>query len=317
MTKLSAVLAAALACASVVSAKETVTVTKTIEKIYKTKTKTETKYKTVTASATCSAVAAPTSYWPGWAGLSYLVTFGDSYSTTGFNDTLTQPNAANPLGNPAYPGYTATNGPNWVDFLTTTYNQSFLETVNLAYGGATVDSALVVPYLPTVLSLKEQVQDEYLPVYADHPSFFDWSSNNTLFGTFIGINDVGNSYSSANSTLYDMIFAEYAGLQEQLYQSGARNFLFLNVPPVNRSPGTLIYGNATVELEGEVIAAWNANVTKLANNLTATYSDATAFVFDTNAIFTQVLDDVCSHPQTCQYKNTTGYCTYCKLITSI
>lgn len=38
----------------------------------------------------------------------------------GFNDTLAQPNATDPLGNPAYPGYTATNGPNWVDFLTTT-----------------------------------------------------------------------------------------------------------------------------------------------------------------------------------------------------
>ncbi|KAK6396444.1 hypothetical protein LTR65_009528 [Meristemomyces frigidus] len=234
---------------------------------------------------------------------------GDSYTTTSFNDTLAQPDAANPLGNPAYPGYTATNGPNWVDFLTTTYNKTFLETVNLAYGGATVDSALVAPYLPTVLSVKQQVQDEYLPVYADHPSFFDWSANDTLFATFIGINDVGNAYSEANSsTIFNLVFEEYASLMDQLYQSGARNFLFLYVPPVNRSPLTVAAGAAAQATEATAIAAWNANVTHLAANLSSTYSDAKTFVFDTNAAFTQVLDDPCSHPETCPYKNTTDYC---------
>ena len=53
-------------------------------------------------------------HWPGWEGIKYMVVFGDSYTTTGFNDTLAQPSRANPLGNPAYPGYTASNGPNWV-----------------------------------------------------------------------------------------------------------------------------------------------------------------------------------------------------------
>jgi len=240
-----------------------------------------------------------------------MVTFGDSYSTTGFNDTGAQPSIANPLGNPAYPGYTATNGPNWVDFLTTTYNKTFLETINLAYGGATVDSALVAPYLPTVLSLKQQVLDEFEPVYASHPSFFDWQANTTLFASFLGINDVGNAYGEANKSLiYPQIFTEYAGLMDTLYQSGARNFLFLNVPPVNRSPLTVAQGSAAETEEATDIAAWNVNVTRMAANLSSTYSDATTFVFDTNAAFTQVLDDPCSHPETCAYKNTTDYCVY-------
>ena len=76
--------------------------------------------------------------WPGWSGITHMIVFGDSYTTTGFNYTMAQPSRANPLGNPDYPGYTASNGPNWVDFLTTTYNETFLETINLAYGGATV-----------------------------------------------------------------------------------------------------------------------------------------------------------------------------------
>ena len=153
-----------------------------------------------------------------------------------------------------------------MDFLTTTYNKTFIETINLAYGGATVDSALVTPYLPTVLSLKQQVQTEYLPIYADHPSFFDWQANDTLFAIFIGINDIGNAYGEANSSLiFSDVFAEYASLVDQLYGSGARNFLFLNVPPVNRSPLTVAAGAAAQALEAIDITVYNGNLTQLAD----------------------------------------------------
>jgi phospholipase/lecithinase/hemolysin len=256
------------------------------------------------------AVASPHStYWPGWEDITHMIVFGDSYTTTGFNDTLAQPSKADPLGNPAYPGYTATNGPNWVDFLTTTYNATFLETVNLAYGGATVDSALVQPYLPTVLSLKEQINDEYLPKYSTRPSFFDWKRKNTLFASFLGINDIGNTYGNADpSAVFAQDIAEYASLMDVLYQSGARNFLFLNVPPVNRSPLTAAQGRASQKLEASYISAYNANITAMATNLSNTYVDATTFVFNTHRIFNQVLNDPCSHPETCAYKNTTDYC---------
>lgn len=85
----------------------------------------------------------------------YKLTFhsGDSYTTPGFNDTGVQPSIGNPLGNPNYPGYTSSNGPNWVDFLTVKYNESQVLTCNLAYGGATFESALAAPNLPTVLSV--------------------------------------------------------------------------------------------------------------------------------------------------------------------
>lgn len=192
--------------------------------------------------------------------------------------------------------------------MTTTYNKSFVETVDLAYGGATVDSDLVAPYLPTVLSVQQQVETEYLPVYSQKPSFLPWASDDTLFGIFIGINDVGNSYESQNSSLNAIIFKVYSGLVDELYQTGARNFLFLNVPPVNRSPLTQAAGAAAQALEATDIADWNSRVAALSKNLTSTYHDATSFLFDTNAIFNQVLDDPCTYVQTCPYKNTTTYC---------
>lgn len=237
-----------------------------------------------------------------------MFVFGDSYTTTSFNDTLTQPHPANPLGNPAYPGYTSSNGPNWVDFLTTTYNATYVQTYNLAYGGATVDSALVKPYLPTVLSLKQQIQDEYLPTYGSKPAFAPWSSKDSLFSVFIGINDVGNSYSTQNASLYPIIFKEYSGLVEQLYQSGARNFLFLTVPPVWRSPLTIAAGTSSQQLEKSAIFDFNSRIASLANSLRREHTDVTLWVHDTYDVFNNVLNWPGSYPQTKGYKNTTAYC---------
>jgi hypothetical protein len=46
----------------------------------------------------------------------------------------------------------------------------------------------------------------------------------------------------------------------------------------------------------------------MASNLTSTYTDATAFVFDTNGLFNNVLDNVSAYQQTMMLENTTGYC---------
>lgn len=233
-----------------------------------------------------------------------------SYTTTGFQPNETQPSANNPLGNPTYPGFTSSNGPNWVDFLTTTYNATLIETANLAYGGAVVDERIIGQYQPTVLSMRQQVEEEFLPIYADgSEGSFAWESDNTLFVAFLGINDVGLAYGQDNaSDILTADLAVYASLVDTLYASGARNFLFLNVPPVDRSPLTAAQGADAQAIEKTTIAAWNANVSSLAANLSAAYSDATAFVYDTHELFETVLDDPAAYPQTAAYVNTTDYC---------
>ena len=304
---------------------------------------------------------------------------GDSYTTTGFNATTgPQPSPSNPLGNPPYPGYTSSNGPNWVDYITTTFNHSLLLTYNLAYGGATVDSSLVAQYLPTVLDLKQQVEDEFLPIYGNKANAqslgADWNEGNSLFAIFIGINDVGNSYTEKNQSLNGDIFQVYHTLVEevyihvssfyssphpspytsllyltplihprialflppsslslpfppppppqslphshptnppsptQLYTSHARNFLFLNVPPVNRSPLTTSAGPSASALEASSITAFNAALRTLASTFSAAHADATVFLYDTNGLFTAVLDDPRHFPETAGYVNTTAYC---------
>lgn len=242
----------------------------------------------------------------------------------------TQPNAANPFGNPPYPyripttstltilcytnpapsGWTSSNGPNWLDFLATTYNASFIKAYNLAYGGATVDSSLVTPYAPTVLSLKDQVQTEFLPRYGSHPKDAPWTAKDSLFAFFIGINDVGNSWWLNNATLYDTIFTRYSGLLDQVYATGARNFLFLSVPPVQLAPLTLSKddGGYAVENEGKVILDWNKRLSALTAGFKKSHADANLFVHDTYKVYDDVIKNVKAWPQTSGLKNVTGYC---------
>lgn len=120
------------------------------------------------------------------------------------------------MGNPSYPGATSADGPNYVDFLTTTYNQSFIETFNLGYGGATIDPSLVgSPYGYIVQSFRQQVQDEFLPTYASN-SGVQWSGSNSLFTVFFGINDVILSYGPRNSTLNFLLIKSYENLVHQV-----------------------------------------------------------------------------------------------------
>ncbi|KAF2796946.1 carbohydrate esterase family 16 protein [Melanomma pulvis-pyrius CBS 109.77] len=247
--------------------------------------------------------------WSGWKNVKHLFVFGDSYTQTGFDVKGAQPSPANPMGNPPYPGWTSSNGPNWVDFLTYNYNASYLQTYNLAYGGATVDSALVTPYAPTVLSLKNQVQDLYLPTYGPASRSVPWTSSSSLFAFFIGINDVGNSWWLNNGTLSDLIFAEYESLLTQVYATGARNFLFLSVPPVNLAPLTLANGNWSIENEGIAIRDWNRRLADLTTRFKAGRNESVnTFVHDTHAVFDAVIRDPASFEQTSGVKNTTGFC---------
>ncbi|EUC37533.1 carbohydrate esterase family 16 protein [Bipolaris zeicola 26-R-13] len=263
------------------------------------------------ATTGLAASEAQASSWSGWKNVKHLFVFGDSYTQTGFNVNGTQPSPSNPLGNPPYPGWTSSNGPNWVGFLTTTYNTSTLLTYNMAYGGATVDSALVAPYTPTVVSMKEQVQSQFLPTYGSHPNFAPWTSASSLFAFFIGINDVGTSWWRDNSTaLWDTIFSVYEKQLTDIYATGGRNFLFLNVPPVNLAPLTTQQndGGYAVEHEGKAIEDWNKRITNMVSGFKAKNKGTTTFVYDTWSLYNSVIKNPASYKQTADLKNVTGYC---------
>lgn len=85
-----------------------------------------------------------------------------------------------------------------MDVATVEFNKSLTLTYNFAYGGATIDAKLVQPYEPTVLSMTDQV-NQFLGSVANKPASTPWTSDNSLFSFWIGINDLGNSYYQSGS----------------------------------------------------------------------------------------------------------------------
>ncbi|KAK0113591.1 hypothetical protein ONS95_013838 [Cadophora gregata] len=194
----------------------------------------------------------------GASSYKYLFTFGDSYSQTGFDIKGTKPSASNPIGNPNFPGYTTSGGNNWLTYLSKTPNPSLL-TYNFASGGATTSAALVKPYTSTVLSLIDQVSlfTSNLAT-TPHPNYAPWTSSDTLFGIWIGVNDVGNAWSSSNwASLSQNIIDVYMQQVDKLYAGGARQIALLTVPPIELTPLVAKQGSATQVAEGKAVVRYN------------------------------------------------------------
>ena len=80
------------------------------------------------------------------------------------------------------------------------------------------------------------------------------------------------------------------------------------MPPVDRSPGTLETSAFSQAAEASYIAMFNFRLGALVYNLGKRYLDTALFLFDTNWLFTTVLDDAQQYVETAGYLNTTNYC---------
>ena len=93
-----------------------------------------------------------------------------------------------------YPGQTCGLVNNWVDWTIATLNSTFIATYDYAYGGATIDANLVKPFTPTVKSLIDQVNDFGNYTAVGRPYYPGYTSHNSIWAFWIGINDIQNSF---------------------------------------------------------------------------------------------------------------------------
>ncbi|KAK1760285.1 hypothetical protein QBC47DRAFT_427356 [Echria macrotheca] len=224
-------------------------------------------------------------------GIKYLITFGDSYSQTGFNITSAKPSPANPLGNPPFPGWTASGGENWIGFLTASYNASVIYTYNFAYGGATTNASLVTPWKPEVLSFVDQVA-----LFEGNVGGMvmkkGWRAEDVLVGVWMGVNDVGNGWWKEDwETVLGEVMDSYFGELGRVWGTGARNFVLLGVPPINKTPSVLTQPVSSQTAEAAAIAKYNdALAARLAAFITA-HPGVTATLVDTSVPFNKALDN--------------------------
>ncbi|KAI0672805.1 hypothetical protein C8Q78DRAFT_681466 [Trametes maxima] len=235
-----------------------------------------------------------------WGTTKFMFAFGDSYTTDGFNISA---GVDSPV-----PGFTSSNGPNWVNFLGGTYNVTDTKVFDLASGGATIDAALVAPFEPTVLSIVDQVT-QFHDILAPRPVGARWDSSNSLFAFWIGINDVGNSFAWTNVTsqldFHRVLMKRLFSQVEILYQDGARSFLFLTVPPTNRAPLITQQGPQAVSKITPALADYNKQLAESVRAFEVTHRGLDQVtIFDTRPIFNTLLDNA----QTFGFANSTGFC---------
>ncbi|KAK2466860.1 hypothetical protein APHAL10511_001118 [Amanita phalloides] len=230
-------------------------------------------------------------HWPFFAGVKFLFIFGDSYSSVDYYlEQDCPPDAIQPLG-VAYPGYTWSeeNKPNWVGYLISdyypapryipgrdekdqdpAYMSSPLLVYNYARGG------------DTIIGVKQQTRSWFLSKAGEKPKWCPWSANTSLFVTWIGINDCAYNGDHSQS-MKDLLV-----LHGELYEAGARNFLFVDVPPMDRSPALPLDYFSKRE---NCYDMWNAALRKAVETFASSHEDVTVLLYSSHATFTKILDN--------------------------
>lgn len=93
-------------------------------------------------------------------------------------------------------------------------------------------------------------------------------------------------------------------LQKDLYSIGARNFLFIDVPPIHRSPVgkpsspltssfrlSLCFSGLQLEMSPERYEKWNTVLSASIQEFSEKHTEATVLLFSAWDSFTRILDD--------------------------
>ncbi|KAH7887297.1 hypothetical protein F5I97DRAFT_1805828 [Phlebopus sp. FC_14] len=218
-------------------------------------------------------------HWPGYNEIKHLVIFGASYcQTVGLSAhcvsengerflEIPPPTFEQPLG-VEFPGETYDGkAPNWVGHLISPPQPNPKLVYNYARSG---DMVAEVGYQIEKMFLRD--------VTRKRSGWTALHKDNTLYFTWIGINDVANA--SFNQSLKKLF--EY---QQKVYENGGRNFVFINHPPTHRVPSEYVRRNP------KFMEMWNAALEEHAKEWALRYPDLTVMLYSSWDTFNRVLDE--------------------------
>ncbi|PSR82843.1 lysophospholipase A [Coniella lustricola] len=261
-----------------------------------------------------------------WDETKYVIAFGDSYTyaqgTLGYanstfigsnlNISFTPQQLLSDRIQQEDVDSTANRGPNWIEDITQCGTKEGLtdprtcpvQLWDFAFGGADI----TVEYLPLhhnwsvqLVNQTAQFLDYGQPVLKD---FVD--ADKTLVAVWIGINDIGDSDELAVDfpTFYDEdITAMFEQSITPVYNAGYKKWLFMNLPPLNRSPPNLVRAAGPLP-NATMIDWWDESLQSHADAFAAAHEDASVMIFDANTFLNGVLDNATEYG----FTNTTGYC---------
>lgn len=205
---------------------------------------------------------------------------------------------------------TAEGGANWVECLTgcgvkkglTDPRECKVQLWDFAYAGSNTVSK--VGFTPAhwnhTVSFEQQV--EQFAQYGN-PALesIKLRKKDALVAIWIGINDINDlaklrGKSESFTPLYEEVQNHVFESVEKLYGLGYRNFLTLNLPPLNRGPAPAV--NASL------VETFNSIHKKHADAFQASHRDSRILQYDVNTALNQILDNYQSYG----FKNVTNFC---------
>lgn len=253
-----------------------------------------------------------------WSQTKNVLAFGDSYTyvqgTMGhanfsfwgdrFNLNITEEQAHE---NEIIGNKTSSDGANWTQMITNCYSGPPAKCPrvlwNFAFAGADIDPAILTPHTDYIVDLTEQV-DQW--VQAWEGKLLRAPTKNSLAAFSIGINDTGDVKGWTNITdwtaFWNTDMDSYFKAVERVYYTGLRSFLFINVPPMDRSPGSM--NRPTAANQKTQISIFNSLLAQRVDAFESVKKDISVVLLDSNALLNRVLNNATEFG----FTNTTGFC---------
>ncbi|KAG9103584.1 hypothetical protein FRC06_009718, partial [Ceratobasidium sp. 370] len=251
-----------------------------------------------------------------WSQTKTDLAFGDSYTfvqgTLGhtgysfwgdrFNLTITK---AQVQTNEIVANVTSSDGANWIEMITGCYSglpSRCPRTLwNFAFAGADIDPAILTLHHNYTVDLTEQV-GQWEQVHKDR--LLQAPGDCSMAAFFIGINDTGDTSKWKNAccitdwaAFWNTELDSYFNAVNKVYQTGLRSFLFLNVPPTDRAPGSSPGQTSQIPNFNSLLAA-------RVDSFKKDKKDTSVILFDTYTYLNGILNNATQYG----FTNITGFC---------
>lgn len=247
--------------------------------------------------------------------LKHVVSFGDSYSFLQGSSGMTNKTFIGSYVDYAYTGSqlldskivqsftgTAEGGPNWLNYLTNcavadgSYAPSdcAIALWDFAFSGASISEQFIPKHSRFTIPLVNQTSRFLTYGEPALRSAGKLDKSKTLVTIWIGVNDIFDSltykpasmdYATFWASELDAVFQQST---KQLYDNGFKNFLFLNMPPLDRVPVNQRSSNPFPSKA--LVDVWGSLLADRTKAFEATYSDARAMLYDANGFLNKMMD---------------------------
>jgi len=259
-----------------------------------------------------------------WDETNFLLAFGDSYTyvqgTAGVQnfsfigdaqnfsftpeELLSNEIVQNQIG-------TSAGGPNWVEYLTGCFSGLPSKCKTQLWDFAFAGSDISTQFLPLHHNFTVPLVDAITQWSTFARPVIPVNLAKALVTVFIGINDISDSdnfvFPTENATSFPSFYSEIIATEfeaiEKIYDAGYRSYLFMGLPPLERTPGN-VPPNPNPLPNITMVNEYNTALNVAAQEFSIKHQDVHTLFFDTHSFLSGILDD----PEKWGIRNTTGFC---------